>query len=83
MPRRVLAMALLLAGAAAVAAETAPVSAVQPARETQSEPKPATASERKATQRKAGEAPKNSRGTPQPPSPLLEEKNLGLGCAQG
>lgn len=83
MPRRVLAMALLLAAAPAVAAETVPTPVVQPARETQPEPKSAAASERKATQRQAGEAPKNSRGAPQPPSPLLEEKNLGLGCAQG
>lgn len=82
MPRRVLAMALLLVGAAAVAAETVPTPVVQPTRETRPEPKPVAASERKATQRQAGEAPKNSRGTPKPPLLQLEEKNLGLGCAQ-
>lgn len=83
MPSRVLAVALLLAGALAVAAETVPTPVVRSAKEMQPEPKPAAASERKATQRKAGEAPKHSRGTPKPPLPLLEEKNPGLGCAQG
>lgn len=83
MPRRVLAMALLLAAAPAVAAETAPTPVVRPAKVTQPEPKSTAASERKAAERKAGEAPKHSRGTPKPPLPLLEEKNLGLGCAQG
>ncbi len=83
MPRRVLAMALLLVGAPAVAAETAPTPVVRPAKETQPEPKSTAASERKAAQRKAGEAPKNSRGTSKPPLPLLDDRTLGLGCAQG
>lgn len=83
MPRRMLAIALLLAGVPAVAAEAAPASVVQPGREPQAEPKLTTASERKTTQRKGGEAPKNTRGTSKLPLPLLDEKNLGLGCAQG
>ena len=82
MPRRALLMALLLAGAAAVAAENAPVPTVRSAKEPMPGPKPATVSERKPAERKSGEAPKNSRGTAKPPLPLLEEKNLGLGCAQ-
>lgn len=82
MPRYALVL-MLLASAPAVAAETAPTPVVQTARETMPEPNLTTASERKATQRKAGEELKNSRSTPKPPLPLLEEKNLGLGCAQG
>lgn len=58
MSRRMLAIALLLAGAAAAAAEAAPASVVQSGRETQAEPKLTTVSERKSTQRKGGEAPK-------------------------
>lgn len=83
MSRRMLAIALLLAGAAAAAAEAAPASVVQSGRETQAEPKLTTVSERKSTQRKGGEAPKPPRGTSKPPLPLLDQKNLGLGCAQG
>ncbi len=83
MPRRILLMALLLAGVPAVAAETAPTPVVRTAGEALPKPQLTTALERKAARHKAGEAPKNSRGTPKPPLPLLEEKNLGLGCAQG
>lgn len=82
MPRRVMLMALLLVSASAVAAESAPTPAVRTAKEMLPAPQLTTVSERKATQRKAGEAPKNSRGTPKPPLLRLEEKNLGLGCAQ-
>jgi hypothetical protein len=78
-----LTMALLLAGVPVAAAETASTSVVQTAKEPMPGPKPTTASERKPVERKAGEAPKNSRGTSKPPLPLLDEKNLGLGCAQG
>ena len=75
-------MALLLAGAPVATAETAPTPVLQTAKERMTRPKPTAASERKPAERKAGEAPKNSRGTSKPPLPLLDEKNLGLGCAQ-
>lgn len=83
MIRRSLAMALLLAGAPAAAAESVPTPVAPTAQESMQGPKPTTASERKPAERKAGEALKNSRGAPKSPLPLLDEKNLGLGCAQG
>lgn len=83
MPRRALALALLLAGVSAVAAESSAPPVVQSVREAMPAAKQAVGVERKPVERKAGEAPKSSRDTPKPPLPLLEEKNLGLGCAQG
>lgn len=83
MPRRATILALLLAGASAVAAESSSSPAVQSVKEAMPVPKQAAGGERKPVERKAGEAPKGSRGTPKPPLPVLEKKNLGLGCAQG
>jgi len=83
MPKRVLLMGLLFAGIPAVAAEPVPTPVAQTARQASPGPKLPAAPERKAAKRQASEAPKNSRGAPQLPLPLLDEKNLGLGCAQG
>lgn len=82
MPSRALTIALLLAGAPVAAAETAPTPVVQTAKEPMPGPKPTSASERKPVERKPGKAQKSSPDTPKPPLPLLDEKNLGLGCAQ-
>lgn len=83
MPKRVLLTGLLFAGISAVAAEPVPTPAAQTAKESMSGPKPTNASARKDPQRKAGDARKNSSSAPKQPLPLLDEKNLGLGCAQG
>lgn len=79
MPRRMLVLALLVASASGVAAEDTALPVVPSAREV----KPAAGPERKPVERKAAEVPKNSQGKPKTPPPLLDEKNLGLGCAQG
>lgn len=83
MPRRALALALLLAGVSAMATESSTPPVVQSAGETVPAAKKAAEVQRKSGERKPGEAPKSSRDTLKPPLPLLEEKNLGLGCAQG
>jgi hypothetical protein len=83
MPRVVLTMALLIAGTPVAAAETAPAPVVRTAKEPMPGPKPTTSAVRKPVERKAGDAPKKFGDSPKPPLPLLEEKNLGLGCAQG
>ncbi len=83
MPRCLLALALLLVGVPAMAAESAAPPVAQSVRESMPAAKQAAEVERKAGARKPGEAPKSPRDTPEPPLPPLEEKNLGLGCAQG
>lgn len=83
MIRRLLAMALLLAGVPAVAAESLPRPVAQTAKESIPGPKPANAATRKDAQRKASDVQKNSSSAPKQSLPLLDEKNLGLGCAQG
>lgn len=86
MTRRALILALLLASApscAATADSPAPVPQTAKAVVSNPVPKPAPAFTPKPAERNTGETPKNSRGTPKIPLPLLEERNLGLGCAQG
>lgn len=87
MLRRLLATGLLLTGAsvvaAAVAAESSP-----PVLPTVAEPvrnpvaKEASTPRRIAAKRKSDETPKTPRQATKPPLRQLEEKNLGLGCAQ-
>jgi hypothetical protein len=83
MLRRTLALALLLAGVSAAAAERSAPPVVQSAKETMPATKQAAGAERKPVERKPGEAQKSSPDISKPPLPLLNEKNLGLGCAQG
>jgi hypothetical protein len=76
MTRSALVLALLLAGVSAIAAESSAPPAVQSVKEAMPAAKQAAGVERKPVERKAGEARKAR-------LPVLEEKNLGLGCAQG
>ncbi len=83
MPRRATVLALLLAGVPAMAAESSAPPVVQSVKEAMPAAKQAAGVERKPVERKAGEARKDSREAPKARLPVLEEKNLGLGCAQG
>ena len=84
MSSRPLVLALLLANAAVVAAaESMPPPVVPAVKKAMPAAKQAAGVERKPVERKAGEAPKSVRDIPKTPLPLLEERTLGLGCAQG
>lgn len=85
MIRRAPILALLLASALSVAATDSPAPVPQTAKAVVSNPVPkqTPASARKPAQLNTGEASKNSRGTRKTPLSSLEERNLGLGCAQG
>ena len=83
MPKCAMFLALLLAGVSAIAAGSSSSPAGQSAKDAMPASKQAVGVQRKPVERKVGEAPKSSRDTPKPPLPLPEEKNLGLGCAQG
>lgn len=82
MSRRKLVQALLVASASAVAAESTALPVAPSAKEAISAAKQTAGSERKPVERKAAEVPKSSQGKPKAPLPALDEKNLGLGCAQ-
>ncbi len=83
MPRRMLVLALLVASASAVAADGTALSVAPTAKEAIPAAKQTAGPARKPVERKAAEVPKNSKGNPKTPLPVLDEKNLGLGCAQG
>lgn len=82
MPRRVLAVLMLLASAPAVAAEPSPPPAVKSAAEATPKPKQAAGAERKSVERKPGQPPKSPGAVPKARLPVLDEKNSGLGCAE-
>lgn len=83
MPRRAMVLALLLAEVSAIAAESSAPSVAQSVKEAMPAAKQAVGVERKPVERKAGVSLKDSREAPKARLPILEEKNLGLGCAQG
>jgi hypothetical protein len=83
MARRSQVLALLLLGASAFAAEGTALPAASAAKEAMPAVKQSAGPERKPVEPKAAEAPRNSQGNPKAPLPVLDEKNLGLGCAQG
>jgi hypothetical protein len=82
MPRRVLAVLMLLASVPAVAAEPSPPPVVKSAAEATPKPKQAAGAERKSVERKAGQPPKNPSEVQKARLPVLDEKNSGLGCAE-
>lgn len=93
MPRRrpamVLLAGLLLAAASIAAAESPQASARRSVAEPVRSSAPdaahaaAPAASRKPLGRQAAAVRKTTRSPTKAPSPMLDEKNLGLGCAQG
>ncbi len=79
---RVLVVLMLLASAPVVAAEPLPPPVMKSAAEAAPKPKQAAGAERKPVERKPGQPPKSPREVPKASSPVFDEKNSGLGCAE-
>lgn len=82
MNRSVLVLVLLLVGTTTIGAEVSTQKPGQSTREAIPAKNETAGTKRKPVEPKGGEAQKNLRETAKPPSPMPEEKNLGLGCAQ-